>query len=95
MLHKYKGFIFRHFKGDLYLLVDFAKHTESGEQMVIYKALYGDCSLFVRPYNMFVEEVPAGKENPTGQKFRFALYDVESKVLDQCQSNVIAICTDI
>jgi len=80
MLHPYKGFIFRHFKGNLYLLVDFAKHTETGEQMVIYKALYGDCGLYVRPYSMFVEEVPAEKENPTGQKYRFELHFVESEV---------------
>jgi len=80
MLHKSKGFIFRHFKGDLYLLVDFAKHTETGEQMVIYKALYDDCGLYVRPYNMFIEEVPVGKENPTGQKYRFEPHFVESKV---------------
>ena len=81
MLHKYKGLIFKHFKGNLYLLVDFAKHTETGEHMVIYKALYGDCGLYVRPYDMFAEEVPTGKENPTGQKFRFVHYEVESKVL--------------
>ena len=80
MLHKCKGFIFRHFKGDLYLLIDFAKHTETGEEMVVYKALYGDCGLYVRPYNMFVEEVPVGKENPTGQKYRFEEHFVESKV---------------
>lgn len=80
MLYNFKGFIFRHFKGDLYLLVDFAKHTETGEQMAIYKALYGDCGLYVRPYAMFVEEVPVGKENPTGQKYRFEQYLVVSKV---------------
>ena len=84
MLHKYEGQIFRHFKGDLYLIIGFAQHTETGEKMVIYKALYGDCETYVRPYDMFAEEVPEcsnveGK-NTTGQKFRFQHWEVESKL---------------
>ena len=50
-----KGKIFRHFKGDLYLVEDFVKHSETQETMVLYRALYGECGLFVRPYDMFVE----------------------------------------
>lgn len=72
------GKIFRHFKGDLYLVQDIVTHSESGEKMVLYKALYGECGLFVRPYNMFLEEVPKDKENPTGQKYRFQEFYVES-----------------
>lgn len=75
---KSKGHIVRHFKGDKYLVLDFARHTETGELMVIYKALYGECKLYVRPYEMFNEKVPEGKENPTGQKFRFELCEIES-----------------
>ena len=66
-----KGKIFRHFKGDLYLVEDFVTHSATQEKMVLYRALYGNCGLFVRPYDMFLEEVPLGKENPTGQKYRF------------------------
>lgn len=73
-----KGKIFRHFKGDLYLVEDFVKHSETQEKLVLYRALYGECGLFVRPYNMFIEEVPENKENPTGQKYRFQEYYVES-----------------
>ena len=73
-----KGKIFRHFKGDLYLVQDVVTHSETGEKLVLYKALYGECGLFVRPYNMFIEEVPSEKENPTGQKYRFQEYDVKS-----------------
>ena len=40
---------------------DFEKHSETQETMVLYRALYGECGLFVRPYDMFVEEVPEGK----------------------------------
>lgn len=73
-----KGKVFKHFKGDLYLVEDFVKHSETQETMVLYRALYGDCGLFVRPYDMFVEEVPEGKTNPTGQKYRFQEFEVKS-----------------
>ncbi len=77
-LNSSKGKIFRHFKGDLYLLIDFVTHSETQETMVLYKALYKNCGLFVRPYDMFIEEVPLDKPNPTGQKYRFEEYYVES-----------------
>ena len=73
-----KGKIFRHFKGDYYLLIDFVKHSETREILVLYKALYGDCGLFVRPYEMFIEEVPDNKANPTGQKYRFECMTIPS-----------------
>ncbi len=73
-----KGKIFRHFKGDHYLVVDFVTHSETQEKMVLYRALYGECSLFVRPYEMFVEEVPKGRENPTGQRYRFERVEIKS-----------------
>lgn len=73
-----KGKIFRHFKGDLYLVEDFVMHSETQEKMVLYRALYGECGLFVRPYSMFIEEVPSDKINPTGQKYRFEEIKVES-----------------
>lgn len=74
-----KGKIFRHFKGDLYLFMDVVTHSETQEKLVLYKALYGDCGLYVRPYSMFVEKVPEGKVNPTGQTYRFECYEVCSK----------------
>jgi hypothetical protein len=77
---KFKGRIVRHFKGDLYLVLDFAQHTETREVMVIYKALYDGCTVYARPYNMFNEKVPEGKKNPTGQKYRMELYEIESVV---------------
>ena len=73
-----KGKIFKHFKGDLYLVEDFVIHSETEEKMVLYRALYGNCGLYVRPYDMFIEEVPKEKENPTGQKYRFEEFEVNS-----------------
>ncbi|MEG6616817.1 DUF1653 domain-containing protein [Peptococcaceae bacterium 1198_IL3148] len=63
--------VHRHFKGKYYYVFALAKHTETEELMVVYQALYGSHQIFVRPYNMFIEEVPEGKENPTGQRYRF------------------------
>ena len=77
-LEKSKGKIFRHFKGDLYLVEDIVIHSETQEKLVLYRALYGDCGRFVRPYNMFLEEVPKNKKNPTGQIYRFEEYEVKS-----------------
>ena len=53
--------IYRHFKGDYYLLVDVAKHSETGEDYVVYRKLYEDCALWVRPLDMFLEEVDQEK----------------------------------
>lgn len=49
--------IYRHFKGNRYELVDFAKHSETLETMVIYRALYGERGLWVRPLSMWSEEI--------------------------------------
>ena len=61
-IEKSIGKIFRHFKGDLYLVEGVVTHSESGEKMVLYRALYGECGQFVRPYDMFLEEVPKEKK---------------------------------
>lgn len=74
-----KGKIFRHFKGDYYLLIDIVTHSETQEKMVLYKALYGECGLFVRPYDMFIEPVPVKKDNPTHQTYRFECMDIKSQ----------------
>ena len=52
-----KGRIYKHFKGNKYKLIDVAKHSETLEEMVVYKALYGDGGVWVRPASMWDEEV--------------------------------------
>lgn len=68
------GKIYRHFKGDLYLVEGIAKDSETTEDTVVYRALYGDCGLWVRPLAMFTEEVQ-GKS----QAHRFERVDVPSE----------------
>jgi len=60
---------YRHFKGNLYEVIGIAHHSETMEPMVVYRALYGEQGLWVRPAAMWNEIVE--KENYTGPRFRF------------------------
>lgn len=48
---------YQHYKGPFYEVLDVARHSETEEEMVVYRTLYGDFSLWVRPLNMFTEDV--------------------------------------
>ena len=48
---------YRHYKGGLYMVEDIATHSENEEKMVVYRPLYGEQGLWVRPFDMFMEEV--------------------------------------
>jgi hypothetical protein len=48
---------YRHFKGNEYLVLYLAKHSETLEEMLVYQALYGEMGIWVRPLEMFLEQV--------------------------------------
>lgn len=65
--------VYRHFKGKYYFVIDVATHTETSERYVVYKALYGECETYIRPYDMFISEVDHNKYPNSIQKYRFEL----------------------
>ena len=61
--------IYKHFKGQLYEVIDVARHSETEEEYVVYRTLYGDRSTWVRPLAMFSEMIE--HEGQTSKRFEF------------------------
>lgn len=70
--------VYKHFKGDYYLVDDIATHSETREKLVIYRALYGETGLYARPYKMFIEKVDKVKYPDVKQEYRFELQNIKS-----------------
>lgn len=60
---------YRHFKGNEYEVIGIAKHSETLEEMVVYKALYGEKGLWVRPASMWNEEIT--RDGKTFKRFQY------------------------
>lgn len=75
---KIKG-VYKHFKNNYYILEDVATHSETGEKYAVYRQLYGNGELYIRPLDMFLSEVDKNKYPDVKQKFRFELQNTEKK----------------
>lgn len=70
--------VYKHFKGNYYLVEDIARDSETHEELVLYRKLYEDGSLWVRPLDMFLSEVDHDKYPNVEQQYRFELQDIPS-----------------
>ena len=79
-MHELKiGGIYKHFKGDYYLVEGVVKDSEEKKDHVLYRSLYGNGQLWTRPIEMFLSEVDHEKYPEIKQKYRFELQNIQSQ----------------
>lgn len=70
--------VYKHFKGDYYIVLGVGIYSETNEKCVIYRALYGNNDLYIRPYDMFISKVDKDKYPNVTQEYRFELQNIKS-----------------
>lgn len=76
-VRNHSGKLVKHFKGKFYLVLDTVEHTETGEELVIYQAMYDGYKKYARPIDMFVSKVDKIKYPNVNQEYRFELVELK------------------
>jgi len=74
------GQLYKHFKGDLYKVLNIATHTETDEKLVIYQAMYDETKIYARPYDMFVSKVDREKYPDAEAEYRFTPFEEKAGI---------------
>lgn len=77
-IFKIKG-VYKHFKNNYYILEDVAENSETGEMYAVYRQLYGDNKLYIRPLDMFLSKVDKKKYPNVKQEYRFEYISIPKK----------------